>query len=117
MAEGNDRNYTGVALAFANALASRDYAGAYALASRSYRESRSLDDMRAEFETIVPLDWTTVGPIEIGQTMQDWPGRKPTDAGWVYVSVGGDVYSEAITVVVTREDDELKVRTVEFGRP
>jgi hypothetical protein len=49
--------------------------------------------------------------------MQDWPGRKPTDAGWVYVSVGGDMCSEAITIVVTREDDELKVCTAEFGRP
>ena len=30
---------------------------------------------------------------------------------------GGDVYSEAITVVVTLEEGELRVRTVEFGRP
>jgi hypothetical protein len=49
--------------------------------------------------------------------MEDWPGRQPSDAGWAYVSVGGDVYSEAITVVVTREGGVLRVRTVEFGRP
>lgn len=29
----------------------------------------------------------------------------------------GDVYSEAVTVVVMLEADTLKVRTVEFGRP
>ena len=33
------------------------------------------------------------------------------------MSVGGDVYSEAVTVVVTREEGGLKVRAVEFGRP
>jgi hypothetical protein len=49
--------------------------------------------------------------------MEDWPGRKPSDVGRVYVSVGGDVYSEAVTVIVTLEDEALKVRAVEFGRP
>jgi hypothetical protein len=49
--------------------------------------------------------------------MEEWPGKKPADVGWAYVSVGGDVYSEAVTVVVTREGDLLKIRTVEFGRP
>jgi hypothetical protein len=37
--------------------------------------------------------------------------------GRAYVSVGGDTYSEAVTVVVTLEEDALRVRTVEFGRP
>jgi hypothetical protein len=49
--------------------------------------------------------------------MEDWPGREPSDVGWAYVSVGGDEYSEAVTVVVTLEEGELRVRTVEFGRP
>jgi hypothetical protein len=44
-------------------------------------------------------------------------GKEPSDVGWAYVSVGGDVYSEAVTVVVTLEEGELRVRTVEFGRP
>jgi hypothetical protein len=39
------------------------------------------------------------------------------DVAWTYVSIGGDVYSEAVIVVVTVEADALKVRTVEFGRP
>jgi hypothetical protein len=49
--------------------------------------------------------------------MESWPGKEPSDVGWVYVGIGGDVYSEAVTVVVTLEDGELKVRTVEYGRP
>jgi hypothetical protein len=108
---------TQVALAFTKALAARDYEAAYALTSRAYRDGTSLKAMAAAFEAIVPLDWGTVGPIEVGETMGDWPGREPSDEGWVYVSVGGDVYSEAVIIVVTREEGQLRVRTVEFGRP
>lgn len=110
-------DYKQVALAFAKALAARDYNGAYAMTSRGYQDSTSVKAMQAAFEGIVPTDWGTVGPIEIGVTMEDWPGREPSDVGWAYISVGGDAYSEAVTVVVTAEEGGLKVRTVEFGRP
>ena len=106
-----------VALALTGALAARDYHAAYALTSRAYRESTTVHDLQAAFEAIVPIDWGAVGPIDVGETLDDWPGREPSDAGWVYVSVGGDVYSEAVIVVVTREDGELRVRGAEFGRP
>ena len=117
MSEATARDYKQVALAFTKALAARDYDAAYAVTSRAYRDGTSLTAMADAFEAIVPADWSAVGPIEAGETMEDWPGREPSDAGWVYVSVGGDMYSEAVTVVVTREEGALKVRTVEFGRP
>ena len=117
MSGGSDRDYKRVGLAFAKALAARDYDVAYALTSREYRDSTSLKALQAAFESIVPVDWKTAGPIEVGQTMEDWPGREPSDVGWAYVSVGGEVYSEPIVVVVTLEEGELRVRTVEFGRP
>jgi hypothetical protein len=101
----------------AEALAARDYSAAYALTSRTYRDSTSVKALQDAFEGIVPTDWGAVGPIEIGLTMEDWPGKEPSDVGWAYVSIGGDVYSEAVTVVVTRDAEDLKVRTVEFGRP
>jgi hypothetical protein len=82
-----------------------------------YQDSTSVEGMRAAFEAIVPAGWKPANGIEVGQTMEEWPGKKPADVGWAYVSVGGDVYSEAVTVVVTREGDLLKIRTVEFGRP
>ena len=110
-------DYRGVALAFTQALARRDYAAAHAMTSRRYRQQTSVEQLRAAFEAIVPTDWKTVGPIEVGTTMTQWPGKEPGDAGWAYVSIGADVYSEAVTVVVTLEDDELRVRSVEFGRP
>jgi hypothetical protein len=73
--------------------------------------------MQAAFEAIVPIDWPTVGPMEVGHAMETWPDKQPADVGWVYVGIGGDVYSEAVTVIVTREDGRLKIRAVEWGRP
>jgi len=114
---GSAGDYKGVGLAFARALAARDYDAAHALTSRTYRARTSVKDLQAAFEEIVPVDWGPVGPIQLGETMEVWPGREPSDVGWAYVSVGGDVYSEAVTVVVAIDEGELRIRTVEFGRP
>ena len=50
--------------------------------------------------------------------MSDWPGKQPSDLEWVYVTLGGHTYSEAVIVVVGRgADGALHIREVEFGRP
>jgi hypothetical protein len=108
---------TSTVLDFARALVNRDYASAYAMTSRGYQQRVPLETMREAFEAVVPSDFGDVTAVEIVQTMDDWPDKQPSDAGWAYVSIGGDVYSEALTVVVTLEDGSLKVRDVEFGRP
>lgn len=110
-------DYSSVGLEFASALASRDYPTAYAMTSSEYQRSTTLDGMRGAFEAIVPPDWRTVGPLQVVNTMETWPAKQPSDVGWVYVSIVGDVYSEGLTAVVMVEADTLKVRTVEFGRP
>ena len=58
-----------------------------------------------------------MGPVEVGQTMEYRPGRQPLDIGWPYVSIGGEVYSEASTIVVTSENGEAKILEIEYGRP
>ena len=49
--------------------------------------------------------------------MTSWPAKQPSDVGWAYVGIGGELYSEAVIVVVTSENGEAKIREVEFGRP
>jgi hypothetical protein len=61
-------DYAGVGLIFATALARRDYTAAYALTSSEYQRNTTIAEMRAAFETIVPTDWRTVGPVEVGVT-------------------------------------------------
>lgn len=113
----SSHDYRAVALEFVDALAARDYSGAYAMTSSEFKQGMSEGGLRRVFETIVPLDWE-FGKIEVAeQTLTTWPTRQPADVGWAYVSIGGDVYSEAVTVVVTLEGDGLRIREVEFGRP
>ena len=106
-----------MALDFARALTSRDYASAYAMTSRDYQRRVPIEDVRASFEALLPAEFGDVTSVEIGLTMASWPDKQPSDVGWAYVSIGGDVYSEAVIVVVTAEDGSLKVRDVTFGRP
>lgn len=114
---GNTADYGQVALEFARSLAAREYAKAYAMMSQGYRQTGTVDELRSGFEAIVPPNWGPIGPIEVGQTMTSWPGKQPSDVGWAYVSIGGDLYSEAVIVVVTSENGEARIREVEFGRP
>ena len=104
-----------VALEFAQSLAARDYGKAHAMMCDARRKRVTVDQLRAAFEAIVPAD--PVGPVAIGETMTAWPDKQPGDLGWAYVSIGGDVYSEAIVVVVTSENGAARIREVEFGRP
>ena len=110
-------DYKLVALGFAEGLARRDYPAAWAMTSKQYQAVTTMEALQVLFEAIVPTDWTSIGPIEIATTMESWPGQEPGDLGWVYVSIGGDVYSEAVTVVVALEEGESRIRSVEFGRP
>lgn len=114
---GSASGFQQVALEFTRTLASREYDRAYMMTSGQYRRQYSMEQLRADFEAILPVDWGTPGPIEVAHTMTSWPGRQAADLGWAYVSIGGDVYSEAVTVVVTSEDGVARVREIEFGRP
>ena len=66
---------------------------------------------------MIPIDWGEVSPIEISETMVEWPAKESSDIAWVYVILGGDVYSEALTLIVTDENGLIKIRDIEFGRP
>ncbi|NGP88037.1 hypothetical protein [Fodinibius halophilus] len=104
------------AIEFARKLASQDYGTAYTMTATGYKHSTSLEDMQNKFEVIVTDDWN-IGQIVAGEYMASWPNKQPEDLGWVYVAISGDLYSEAITVTICNENDQLKIREVEFGRP
>lgn len=117
MPSENTLDYRQTALEFTHLLSARNYPKAYSMTAEEYRKQTTVEQLRTAFETIVPSDWGSIGPIEVGETMENWPGKKSADIAWVYVSIGGDVYSEAITVVVTSENEAPKIREIEFGRP
>ncbi len=58
-----------------------------------------------------------ISDAEIVFEMEDWPGKEERDIGWVYVSLTGSTFSEAVTVVVITQNNDLAIRSLEWGRP
>ena len=106
---GFDQDQKTTALLFARALAGRDYTAAHALCSSEYREQFDAGLLGQEFERTVPLNWGEIDPIELVEH-----GGFP----FVYIHLGGDVYSEAIIVnSFVSENEQTKIASFEFGRP
>lgn len=98
-----------LALEFARLLAARDYAAAYELCSAGLRERVGLEQLQQDFEWMIPLDWGAIEPIEVHEG-EGWP--------FVYVALGGAVYSEAVIISgFVEEEDSLKIDGFDLGRP
>lgn len=98
-----------LALELAYKLERRDYDSAYSMLSTGLQASLSSTEFRRLYERIIPLDWGDIDPIELMDS---------DEHPFVYVVLGGDVYSEAIIVdrfVV--ENGKTKIDNLEFGRP
>lgn len=50
-------------------------------------------------------------------SMEAWPAKQSGDIGWVYVSIQGDEFIEAVTVVVASSQGVPTIRNIEWGRP
>ena len=75
------------------------------------------DDLRVEGVVVEHLGGMDDLEVVVMSSETGMPDMHPQDVGWVYVSIGGDGFGEAITVTVTQEQDEMKIRTLEWGRP
>jgi len=109
--------YKQLALNFTNTLAERHFAQAYAMTAATYKKQFSQTQLQAEFERIVPSDFGPIGPIEIGQGMTTWADKARADVAWFYVSIGGESYSEGLSLVISLENDRPVISKIEFGRP
>jgi len=109
-------DYRKLATGFAAALVARDFLGAYAMTSSSYRARIALAVMQRAFEEMVqPIE--PLGDIHLMNTLEEWPAKQAGDVGWAYVAIDGTGWGEAVAVVVMMEDQVLRIREVEWGRP
>jgi hypothetical protein len=106
---GFDQNQKATALLFARTLANRDYVASLALCSSDIVSKMSAETLGAEFERIVPLDWGEIDPIDL----------EDNDAfPFVYVVLGGDIYSEAIIInSFVTENGQTRIANFQLGRP
>ena len=108
-----------VAIEFASALVDKDFARARKLLSPQLGQELTEDGLRVRlygmFRGYSESEPRSIHFDEHFQ-MEEWPGKQGGDTGWAYVSIEGDDFIEAVSVVSAVEDKHL-IREVEWGRP
>lgn len=112
-----------IAQTFAELLVDGDFKAAHSMLAKELKRSLKAADLEREYTEMIGQygeegeDLPDDLEVVVISSETGMPDMQAQDVGWVYVSIGGDGFSEAITVVVTQEQDELRIRTLEWGRP
>jgi hypothetical protein len=49
--------------------------------------------------------------------LEEWPAMEEQDVANIYIALTGDNFCEAVSIIVAKEDGELRIRDLEWGRP
>ena len=110
-------SYSEFATDFARALTAGDYDAAYAMLSPELQRKYRADSLGYEFEEMVSYGESPAKVDGVIETLDDWPDKTADDIGWAYVSVSGDDYAEAVTVIVSATGNGMAISSIEWGRP
>lgn len=110
-----------VGIAFARALVAGEYEVAYNMLSATLQAALPLAQLREQYESMIePMIEDGGNPPYVEDVitiLDDWPTKEFADIGWAYVAIGGDVYSEAVSVLVMQEHTKHVIREIQWGRP
>jgi hypothetical protein len=108
-----------VAEQFARHIADADYNAAHSLLTKAAQQKYSPDSFKQSFQEMTAYEPGPIHRVEVDLefALEDWPARMAGDIASVYVGLFGEEYVEAVTLVVSREDGDIRVRDVEWGRP
>jgi hypothetical protein len=115
--EPRDSDQGKIALKFANALVSGDYETAHKMLSAALREKLSLSKLQETYEAMIEYGNSPPDFIDVMNILDNWSSKQNEDIGWAYVAISGDGYGEAVSVVVSQEDEKNLIRDIEWGRP
>ena len=110
---------TQVAEQFGQLIAKSDYAAAHRLFTKAAQRFHSPDELKKAFEQMTAYAAGPVRQVEVMEdfVLDDWPDKQDGDIASVYVSLVGDDYVEAVSVVLAEETGALRIRQIEWGRP
>jgi hypothetical protein len=99
-----DTNIT-VAEHFGNLIAKSDYTAAHALLTKEAQKIHSPDDFKQTFEQMTAYAPGPVRQVDVMEdfVLYDWPDKQDGDISLVYVSLLGDSYAEAVSVILAEE--------------
>jgi len=103
---------------FCSLLREGQFKKAHLLLTPAIRESFPASKLKAEWKRMIQNASVEECGVVLEKHMTDWPDRQPDDIGWCYFSVSSTETSEAITLVVSRmQDNSDRISQIEFGRP
>ncbi len=102
---------------FAEALAKGDFDGAHTLLSADAKLIFPPTELENRYRRMTEYGTGPAADVQVIQELASWPDRQPDDVGWAYVAISGATFSEAVTVIVSRENGEDVIRSIEWGRP
>ena len=110
---------TRVALEFGHAIARCDYAAAHSLLTKDAQAIHSQESLKQSVDEMIAVgDGPITEVVLVSECiLEDWPGKQEGDVGYVYVSLDGDGFCEAVTVTLTNEAGRIRIRDLEWGRP
>ncbi len=111
------KEHVDFAVQFATALAEHRFEDAHGMLSEDLNDELSKDILEELFKEMISYGPGAVKVDGHTNSMGDWPGKDEKELAWVYVSLSGDGFGEAITVVVVEENGKHVVGEVEWGRP
>jgi len=108
-----------VAEEFGKLIAEEDYVAAHRLLTRGAQKAHSPAKLKKAVKTMIAYDPGPIREVEVmtDTILFDWPDKEPGDLAWVYVSLVGDSYVEAVSLVLVEEADGTRIRQLEWGRP
>lgn len=115
----NDNPVGALALVFAQAVVTGDFAAAHALLSAELQAALQPTDLARDYQAM--MAYTDSAPTEVKliqvEDMNGWKVKQAGDLGWAYVAIEGEGYSEAVSVIVAQEAGAAVIRWLEWGRP
>ena len=106
-----------MALEFARALDAGRYEDAHRLLAADLARELTPAKLKENYEGMIAYGGGPARYVFVLYALGYRPDSRPEDIGWAYVVIAGDDFSEAVTVVVSREDGRAVVREIEWGRP
>jgi len=106
---------------FGDCLTQADYSTAHTLLTAELQQQYSPKTLQQNVEAMI--DYGS-GPINRAIVMVDclltewqYPPMEASDVVWLYVSLEGEDFMEAVSVVVCQGTGKLAIRWLEWGRP
>ena len=110
---------TTVPMEFGRAIAKGDFVSAHRLLTKKAQECHSPEALKHAVEDMIAAGDGPIAQVDLVEEciLEQWPDKREGDVGYVYVALTGDGFCEAVTVTLTTEAGNVRIRELEWGRP